>query len=44
MLFVGLSNNLSVAASADVTICEGTSAQLNVTSNATQFLWTPLLI
>jgi len=40
-VIVGLSNNLSVAASADVTICEGTSTQLNVTSNATQFSWTP---
>jgi gliding motility-associated-like protein len=40
-IVVGLSNNLSVTASADVTICEGTSAQLNVTSNATQFSWTP---
>lgn len=37
---VGLTNNLSVAASADTTICEGKSTQLNVTSNATQFSWT----
>jgi gliding motility-associated-like protein len=37
---VGLSNNLSVTASPDVTICEGTSTQLSVTSNATQFSWT----
>jgi len=37
---VGLSNNLSVTASPDVTICEGTSTQLIVTSNATQFSWT----
>jgi hypothetical protein len=37
---VGLSNNLSVTASPDVTICEGTSTQLGVTSNATQFSWT----
>jgi gliding motility-associated-like protein len=37
---VGLSNNLSVTASADVTICEGRSTQLSVTSNATQFSWT----
>jgi len=37
---VGLTNNLSVTASPDVTICEGTSTQLNVISNATQFSWT----
>ena len=37
---VGLSNNLSITGSPDVTICEGTSTQLNVTSNATQFSWT----
>jgi gliding motility-associated-like protein len=37
---VSLSNNLSVTASPDVTICEGTSTQLNVISNATQFSWT----
>ena len=37
---VGLNNNLSVAASPDVTICEGTSTQLNVMGNATQFSWT----
>jgi hypothetical protein len=39
-IVVGLSNNLSVTASPDVTICEGTSTQLSVTSNATQFSWT----
>ena len=38
---VGLSNNISVTASPDVTICEGNSTQLGVTSNATQFSWTP---
>ncbi len=38
---VGLTNNLSLAASADVTICEGTSTQLDVTGNATQFSWSP---
>jgi hypothetical protein len=37
---VSLSNNLSVTASPDVTICDGTSTQLSVTSNATQFSWT----
>jgi len=37
---VGLSNNLSVTASPDVTICEGKSTQLSVISNATQFSWT----
>jgi len=37
---VGLSNNLSVTASPDVTICEGNTTQLSVTSNATQFSWT----
>ncbi|HEX3165624.1 MAG TPA: gliding motility-associated C-terminal domain-containing protein [Chitinophagaceae bacterium] len=39
-IVVGLSNNLSVTASPDVTICEGKSTQLSVTSNATQFSWT----
>jgi gliding motility-associated-like protein len=37
---VALSNNLAVTTSPDVTICEGASTQLNVTSNATQFSWT----
>jgi len=37
---VSLINNLSVTASPDITICEGTSTQLSVTSNATQFSWT----
>ena len=37
---VGLTNNLSVTASQDVTICEGKSTQLSVISNATQFSWT----
>ena len=39
-IVVGLTNNLAIAAAADTTICEGTSVQLNVTSNATQFTWT----
>jgi gliding motility-associated-like protein len=38
---VGLTNNLSIAPAADVTICEGKSAQLNVNTNATQFTWSP---
>jgi len=37
---VSLSNNLSVTASPDITICEGSSTQLSVISNATQFSWT----
>ena len=37
---VGLSNNLSITASPDVTICEGISTQLSVISNANQFSWT----
>lgn len=38
---VGLTNNLTLAPAPDVTICEGTSTQLNVTTNANQFAWTP---
>jgi len=38
---VGLSNNLTFTKGNDTTICEGTSAQLYLTSNATQYLWTP---
>jgi gliding motility-associated-like protein len=37
---VGLSNNLSIIPAPDVTICEGNTTQLNVTTNATQFSWT----
>jgi gliding motility-associated-like protein len=37
---VGLTNNLSITVSADITICEGKSTQLSVASNATQFSWT----
>ena len=37
---VGLTNNLSIVASPDITICEGKSTQLNAASNATQFSWT----
>jgi gliding motility-associated-like protein len=38
---VGLSNNLNITPAPDVTICEGSSAQLNVSSNANQFSWSP---
>ena len=39
-IVIRLTNNFSITAVPDVTICEGTSTQLNVISNATQFLWT----
>ena len=39
-IVVGLTNNLAIAISNDTTICEGTTAQLIVASNATQFTWT----
>ncbi len=38
---VGLSNNLSITPAPDVTICEGSSVQLNVNTNANQFSWSP---
>jgi gliding motility-associated-like protein len=38
---VGLNNNLSLTPAADLTICEGSSAQLNVITNANQFSWSP---
>ena len=38
---VGLSNNLTFSKGNDTTICEGGSAQLVATSNATVFTWTP---
>lgn len=38
---VGLNNNLSITPTPDKTICEGSSVQLNVNTNATQFSWTP---
>jgi gliding motility-associated-like protein len=38
---VGVTNNLSITPAPDVTICEGTSTQLNANTNATQFSWTP---
>ncbi len=37
---VGLSNNLSITPAADQTICEGSTAQLGVTTNGNQFIWT----
>lgn len=38
---VGLGNNLTMTPQADVTICEGSSTQLNLVSNATAYAWTP---
>jgi gliding motility-associated-like protein len=38
---VGLSNNLTFSKGNDTTICEGGSAHLVATSNATVFTWTP---
>lgn len=38
---VGLNSNFSLTPQADVTICEGTSTQLSLTSNATQYSWSP---
>ena len=38
---VGLNNNLSFTPQTDLTICEGTSTQLALTTNATGFAWTP---
>ena len=38
---VALNNNLTFTKGNDTTICEGTSAQLQVSSNATQISWTP---
>ena len=38
---VGLNNNLTFSKGNDTTICEGGSAQLIATSNATDFTWTP---
>jgi len=36
-----LGSNFTLTAQADPTICEGTSTQLALTSNATQYVWTP---
>jgi gliding motility-associated-like protein len=38
---VSLTNSLTFTPGNDTTICEGTPAQLYVTSNATQYSWTP---
>ncbi len=38
---VGLINNLTFTAPATPTICEGTSTQLQVNSNALQYAWSP---
>jgi len=38
---VGLTVNLFLAPPGNVTICEGTSAQLQLTTNANSFAWTP---
>ena len=38
---VALDNNLSLVMDDNTTICEGTSKQLSITSNATTFAWTP---
>lgn len=38
---VGLSNNLTFTPQTDPVICEGSSAQLNLVSNATVYSWTP---
>jgi gliding motility-associated-like protein len=38
---VGLNSNLTFTPLADNTICEGTSAQLQFNSNATQYTWSP---
>lgn len=39
---VGLTNDLTTAPMNDTTICEGSSAQLSVTTNGTQFAWSPV--
>lgn len=36
-----LGSNFTLTPQADPTICEGTSTQLQLTSNATQYAWTP---
>lgn len=36
-----LGNNFSLTPQSDVTICEGTSTQLSLTSNATEYSWSP---
>lgn len=39
---VGLTSNLTFTKGNDTIICEGTSAQLYLTTNATQFTWAPV--
>lgn len=38
---IGLSNNLTMLAHADTTICPGSSFNANTISNATNYIWTP---
>ncbi len=38
---VNLTNNLTLTPQSDVTICESNSTQLQLNSNATQYVWTP---
>ena len=38
---VGLNTNLTINPQADKIICEGTTTQLQLTSNATQYAWSP---
>jgi gliding motility-associated-like protein len=40
-IIVGLTNSFSLTPQRDTLICEGTSAQLQVISNATQYSWAP---
>jgi gliding motility-associated-like protein len=40
---IGLNNTVIIDAGANDTICEGTSTQLNAISNATGYVWTPVL-
>jgi gliding motility-associated-like protein len=40
-VFVNVSNNLTLTVGANTTICEGTTTDLNCTSNGTSFNWSP---
>lgn len=40
---VGFTNDLTLTTQSDQIICEGTSKQLQLISNATQFTWTPAI-
>ncbi len=40
-VLVGINSNLQLSPSPDETICEGTSVQLDLSTNASQFSWTP---